>query len=108
MPARRTRASLAAAVCLLLLHSCACDQKPVPRVIVIGAGLAGIAAGRDLADNQIGSLVLEARSRPGGRLYSVDTAAGRMGTLAAACRPPARLLAAFRKDCHLVCCSRLT
>ena len=37
-------------------------------VIVVGAGLAGLAAGRDLMDAGADVLVLEARERPGGRV----------------------------------------
>jgi monoamine oxidase len=39
-----------------------------PRVIVIGAGLAGLAAAYELDRAGIGVVVLEARSRPGGRV----------------------------------------
>ena len=41
-------------------------------VIVIGAGLAGLAAGRALIDRGIEMVVLEARHRPGGRIYVDD------------------------------------
>ena len=37
-------------------------------VIVVGAGLAGLAAGRDLAAAGADVVVLEARERPGGRV----------------------------------------
>lgn len=51
--------------------------KTNPRVIIVGAGLAGIAAARDLVDAGVKDvLLLEARHRPGGRLHSVKTTAG--------------------------------
>jgi monoamine oxidase len=46
-------------------------------VIVIGAGLAGLAAARDLALAGTDVLVLEARPRPGGRVEQVTTDDGR-------------------------------
>ena len=39
-------------------------------VIVIGAGVAGLAAARKLADLDYDLIVLEARDRPGGRVWS--------------------------------------
>jgi len=57
------------------------SQQAGPSVIVVGAGLAGVAAARDLKDAGISDvIVLEARSRPGGRLHSVNTAAGMQPT----------------------------
>lgn len=83
-PADRRRASLAAAVFVAasLLLSCANAQQTTnatqtPRAIVVGAGLAGIAAARELVDAGLTDvLLLEARDRPGGRLHSVNTSAG--------------------------------
>ena len=43
---------------------------PATDVLVLGAGLAGLAAARRLADAGVRPLVLEARERPGGRAYS--------------------------------------
>lgn len=45
-------------------------------VVVIGAGAAGIAAGRRLAEAGVSFLVLEARERVGGRAWTVPTALG--------------------------------
>ena len=41
-----------------------------PKVIIIGAGLSGLAAGYLLSQKGIDLTVLEARSRLGGRVYS--------------------------------------
>jgi monoamine oxidase len=45
-------------------------------VVVIGAGIAGVAAASSLAAKGHSVLVLEARSRPGGRIHSVKTDQG--------------------------------
>ena len=42
------------------------------RTIVIGAGLAGLAAATELADRGLDVLVLEARDRVGGRVWSQE------------------------------------
>ncbi len=47
---------------------------PVARVIVVGAGIAGLAAASRLQRDGIPYVVLEARDRVGGRLYTVDLA----------------------------------
>lgn len=39
-------------------------------VIVIGAGISGIGASLQLSKHQVGHLILEGRSRIGGRIYS--------------------------------------
>ena len=45
---------------------------PVERVIVIGAGIAGLAAANALTAAGVETVVLEARDRIGGRLHTVD------------------------------------
>ena len=45
-------------------------------VLVLGAGIAGLAAARALAERGIRPLVLEARERVGGRIYSLQTSQG--------------------------------
>ncbi|HET8928367.1 MAG TPA: NAD(P)/FAD-dependent oxidoreductase [Microbacterium sp.] len=47
-------------------------------VIVLGAGLAGLSAARDLAAAGVDVIVLEARSRPGGRVEQTVTPDGRI------------------------------
>ena len=43
-------------------------QTEAPQVLVLGAGLAGLAAAYELQRAGFGVTVLEARSRPGGRV----------------------------------------
>ncbi|QOY35586.1 FAD-dependent oxidoreductase [Anaerobacillus isosaccharinicus] len=45
-------------------------------VVIIGAGFAGLAAAFELKKQNISFVVLEARNRPGGRVYSIKTADG--------------------------------
>jgi oxygen-dependent protoporphyrinogen oxidase len=45
-------------------------MRPRPRVIVIGAGLAGLAAARVLEQRAVDAVVVEEEDRPGGRLRS--------------------------------------
>jgi phytoene dehydrogenase-like protein len=47
---------------------------PVERVIVIGAGIAGLATANALTQAGVDCVVLEARDRLGGRLHTVDLA----------------------------------
>ena len=47
---------------------------PVERVVVVGAGIAGLAAASRLRRAGIECLVLEARDRIGGRLHTIDLA----------------------------------
>jgi len=46
----------------------------VGRVVVIGAGIAGLAAANALTHAGVDCVVLEARDRPGGRFHTVDVA----------------------------------
>jgi monoamine oxidase len=45
-------------------------------VVVVGAGAAGVAAGRRLAESGVRTLILEARNRIGGRAWTEPTAIG--------------------------------
>ena len=47
---------------------------PVERVVVVGAGIAGLTAANALAHGGVECVVLEARDRIGGRLHTVDLA----------------------------------
>jgi polyamine oxidase len=47
--------------------------KPTPRVLIIGAGLAGLAAANELLSHNIDVRVLEARQRIGGRTWTNDS-----------------------------------
>ncbi len=57
---------------------CAKRSAPGDRVIVVGAGLAGLAAAASLQESGIDCVVIEARDRLGGRVHTVDLA-GRPG-----------------------------
>ncbi len=47
-------------------------QQPVGRVVVIGAGIAGLTVARRLTEAGVDCVVLEARDRIGGRLHTVQ------------------------------------
>jgi monoamine oxidase len=66
------RRSLAAAAGLLISEQCsfAMPRASAPRVVIIGAGLAGLAAAYELARGGADVTVLEARNRVGGRVIS--------------------------------------
>jgi isorenieratene synthase len=47
-------------------------QNPAPKIIIIGAGIAGLSAALHLAERGLQPLVLEAGTRPGGRLAGAE------------------------------------
>jgi hypothetical protein len=47
---------------------------PVERVVIVGAGIAGLAAATQLTKAGIACMVLDARDRIGGRLHTIDLA----------------------------------
>ena len=49
----------------------------MPSVVVVGAGFAGLAAAVTLADEGVDVVVLEARERVGGRVWSESSPTGR-------------------------------
>jgi monoamine oxidase len=65
--------SLRYAVFILLLRLAAAESADV---IVVGAGVAGLAAAADLVSAGFNVVVLEARNRTGGRVYTVDSPGG--------------------------------
>jgi uncharacterized protein with NAD-binding domain and iron-sulfur cluster len=56
--------------------------RPGERIVVVGAGIAGLAAARALADRGRDVQVLEARDRIGGRLHTVPLGPARRPTSA--------------------------
>ncbi|KAL5232294.1 hypothetical protein ABZP36_031070 [Zizania latifolia] len=52
-------------------------QRPAASVLVVGAGLAGLAAARQLLRFGLRVLVLEGRSRPGGRVFTSSLGEGK-------------------------------
>jgi monoamine oxidase len=55
-----------------------CRLARLADVVVLGAGLAGLSAARDLARSGADVVVLEARNRPGGRVEQTTLADGRL------------------------------
>ena len=47
-----------------------------PKVVVVGAGLAGLTAASRLAESGVDITVLEARERVGGRTHGIEVSAG--------------------------------
>jgi NADPH-dependent 2,4-dienoyl-CoA reductase/sulfur reductase-like enzyme len=52
--------------------------RPVERVVIVGAGIAGLSVANALANAGVECLVLEARDRIGGRLHTIDLAGHRV------------------------------
>lgn len=55
----------------LQIGSSAVRQGPAKRVAILGAGIAGLAAGLELTQAGHDVMILEAQSRPGGRVYTL-------------------------------------
>ena len=64
--------SLIAAGAIVANNSFALNIFAKPKVIILGAGFAGLAAGKMLVENGYDVLILEARNRTGGRVFSYD------------------------------------
>ena len=59
-----------------LIHSTSAVASNNPDVVIIGAGIAGITAARDLAKAGVSFIVVEARDRIGGRAYTETSTFG--------------------------------
>ena len=74
---RRTLLQSIATLSLVpLLPPVALGRLEDRRIIVVGAGLAGLAAARVLSAQGVDVIVLEARQRVGGRVYTLDSVSG--------------------------------
>ncbi len=50
-----------------------CSSKTHPKIVIVGAGISGISAARDLVKSGFTDiLILEATERIGGRIWSID------------------------------------
>src|SRR5215471_10275658 len=63
--------ALATATLPSVLRAAVKRDAPAKRVIIIGAGLAGLSAGYELAHSGHDVTILEARARPGGRVQTL-------------------------------------
>ncbi|MEP7146435.1 MAG: NAD(P)/FAD-dependent oxidoreductase, partial [bacterium] len=73
MPTRRQflkQTSVLAAGAMLYQNSFAVNFNSRPKIIILGAGLSGLAAGKMLSENGADVTILEARNRVGGRVFS--------------------------------------
>jgi len=57
-------------ICLSFLPATAVANPEKTQVVVVGAGIAGLAAAKDLQESGYEVTVLEARDRIGGRIYT--------------------------------------
>lgn len=64
------RTMLAATVATAVMPTVAACNTPGRKVVVVGAGIAGLAAARDLASGGCDVVVVEARERIGGRVHT--------------------------------------